>query len=65
MIFAIAFFLLALFYLGKTNIFSLQVPLVLSRIIMVVYSLFLGYAIIGNIFFTKSKKEKYVKLFER
>ena len=30
------------------------------RAILVVYSLFLAYAIIGNGFLTKSKKEKYV-----
>lgn len=61
-ILAIVFLLLALFYLGKTNMIFLNVPLILSRVIMVVYSLFLGYAIIGNIFFTKSKKEKYLMI---
>ncbi len=37
-----------------------SIPNLISKIIMVIYTIFLGYAIIWNGFFTKSKKEKYL-----
>lgn len=52
------FSFLGLFYLGKGNIIYFSFPVLPSKIIMIIYSLFLVYAIIGNTFFTQSKKEK-------
>ncbi|MBD5548304.1 MAG: hypothetical protein HDQ97_13035 [Lachnospiraceae bacterium] len=56
------FLFLGLFYLGKSISIPFQFSEVPSKIIMIVYSLFLAYAIIGNIFFTKSKKEKVMMI---
>lgn len=50
------FLLVGVFYLGQS--IPVQFSEIPSRVIMIAYSLFLAYAIIGNIFFTKSKKEK-------
>ena len=47
------------FLQASGKISSLLNPLVL-RIILIVYTGFLAYAIIGNGFITKSKKEKYI-----
>lgn len=61
LVFALVFLFLGLLYLGKAyNIPFISV--ILSKIIMIVYTLFLAYAIIGNTFFTKSKKEKIVMI---
>lgn len=62
LVFALAFLLLGLFYLVKAIYIPLRFPEILSKIIMIAYSLFLAYAIIGNTFLTKSKKEKVVMI---
>lgn len=50
------FLFVGVLYLGKAILFQFsEIP---SKVIMIAYSLFLAYAIIGNIFFTKSRKEK-------
>ena len=50
------FLFVGVLYLGKAIFFQFsEIP---SKVIMIAYSLFLAYAIIGNIFFTKSRKEK-------
>lgn len=62
-IFAFVFLFLGVFYIGKVvPIPTIQFSAIMSKIIMILYSLFLAYAIIGNTFFTKSKKEKIVMI---
>ena len=61
-ILACIFLFLGLFYLGEASFISVHFSQALSKIIMIIYTLFLGYAIIGNIFFTQSKKEKIVMI---
>lgn len=62
LILAFVFLLLGLFYLGKAIYIPFKFSEVPSKIIMIVYSLFLAYATIGNAFFTKSRKEKIVMI---
>lgn len=59
---AFAFLLLGVFYIGKAVPIPLQFSDIISKIIMILYSLFLAYAVIGNTFLTKSKKEKIVMI---
>ncbi len=47
-------------YLQWGNILSIGFNSMFVKIIIIVNTLFLGYAIIGNGMLTKSKKEKYV-----
>lgn len=47
-------------YLGKTSYVSIPITGTISFISMLIYTAFLGYAILGNMFLTQSKKEKYV-----
>lgn len=61
-ILAITFLLLGSFYISKAVYVPFQISKTPSKIIMILYSLFLVYAIIGNTFFTKSKKEKLVMI---
>lgn len=61
-IFAFVFLFLGVFYIGKVVPIPIQFSTIMSKIIMILYSLFLAYAIIGNTFFTKSKKEKIVMI---
>ena len=61
-IFTLIFFFIGLFYISTMNFDHFQLSSILSRIIMIVYTVFLGYAIIGNIFFTHSKKEKMLMI---
>lgn len=61
-IFAFVFLFLGVFYIGKVVPIPIQFSAIMSKIIMILYSLFLAYAIIGNTFFTKSKKEKIVMI---
>lgn len=61
-IFACIFLLLGVCYIGKASLLSFQIPEVLLKIIMIIYTVFLAYAIIGNIFFTYSQKEKIVMI---
>ncbi len=62
LVFALVFLFLGLFYLSKAIYMSFIFPEAFSKIIMIAYSLFLAYAIVGNTFFTKSKKEKTVMI---
>lgn len=62
LVFALIFLFLGLFYFSIAVNMLFKLSEIPSRIIMTVYSLFLAYAIIGNIFFTKSKKEKVVMI---
>ncbi len=59
---AFAFWFLGVFYIGKVVPMPFQFSDSMSKIIMILYSLFLAYAVIGNTFFTKSKKEKIVMI---
>lgn len=61
-IFAFIFLFLGLFYISTAIYVPFQISKTASKIIMILYSLFLAYAIIGNIFFTKSRKEKFVMI---
>ncbi len=61
-ILAFVFSFLGVFYIGKAVPIPFQFSDIMSKIIMILYSLFLLYAIIGNTFFTKSKKEKIVMI---
>lgn len=54
------FLFVGVFYLGKA--IPIQFSEIPSKVLMITYSLFLAYAIIGNIFFTKSRKEKAVMI---
>ena len=58
LVFAFVFSFLGLFYWGKSISIPFQFSEVPSKIIMIVYSLFLAYAIIGNIFLQKARKKK-------
>lgn len=62
LVFALVFLFLGVFYLGKAAYIPFKLSVIPSKIVMIVYSLFLAYAIIGNTFFTKSKKEKVVMI---
>lgn len=59
---AFVFLFLGVFYIGKVVFIPFHFSDIISKIIMILYSLFLGYAIIGNTFFTNSKKEKIVMI---
>ncbi len=60
---ACVFFFIGLLYLREAGIFAVNViSRRITKIIMTFYTLFLGYAIFGNIFFTKSRKEKMVMI---
>lgn len=61
-IIACVFLFIGLFYLGKAGLISFYFSPLFSKGIMIAYTAFLAYAIIGNIFFTKSKKEKIVMI---
>ena len=61
-IFGAIFLFLGLVYLGKADVISFGFLPMVSKGIMIIYTLFLGYAIVGNTFFTDSKKEKIVMI---
>lgn len=61
-LFMIIFTLLGVFYLFQGKIILVNINQVFAKIVMFSVCLFLGYAIIGNIFFTQSKKEKTVMI---
>ena len=61
-ILACFFFLLGICYIEKAGLISLQIPELLLKIIIIIYTVFLAYAIVGNTFFTQSKKEKIVMI---
>ncbi len=52
---AFAFWFLGVFYIGKAVPIPFQFSDIMSKIIMILYLLFLAYAVIGNTFFTKIK----------
>jgi hypothetical protein len=58
--FSCLFFVVGCSYLQKTEIILPIFNVTFVNILLVAYTLFLIYAIIGNGFITKSKKEKYV-----
>lgn len=57
-IFFCVFTVLGIVYMAQTQYLTLEIPKLIVKIIMILYSLFLGYAIVGNLCFTNSKKEK-------
>jgi hypothetical protein len=58
--FALIFFIVGMTYLQWGNILYIGFNSMLIKIIIIVNTFFLVYAIIGNGILTKSKKEKYV-----
>lgn len=58
----IMFVFIGILYLGSAGIISFQISDMPTKIIMIIYTAFLAYAIVGNIFLTNSKKEKYVMI---
>jgi cation transport ATPase len=60
LMFAVLFLFIAMLYFRNIDILEFDIPNLISEIIMVIYTVFLGYAIIGNSFWTKSKKERYL-----
>ena len=58
--FLFIFTMVGLLYLQKSEIINAIFNTVLTNVLLIVYTLSLAYAIIGNWFLTKSKKEKYV-----
>ncbi len=58
---ACIFLFLGLLYLNEVTAVSV-ISEKIVKIIMILYTLFLGYAVFGNIFFTKSRKEKIVMI---
>jgi hypothetical protein len=58
--FSILFTLIAIAYLQKGNVIDIGIPLTCINVILIINTLFLAYAIIGNGFLTKSRKERYV-----
>lgn len=58
--FTLIFIFVGICYLQRGNILSLGLSLGLVNTTIIVNTLFLAYAIIGNGILTKSKKEKYV-----
>ena len=59
-IFSLLFVLVGLSYLQYTNWFEIGFSNGFVNISLVLYTIFLGYAIIANGLLTKSKKEKYL-----
>lgn len=58
--FALIFTFIGLSYLQRGNVLSLGLNSNVLNVIIIINTLFLAYAIIGNGFLTKSNKEKYV-----
>lgn len=58
--FFLIFIFVSMAYLQWGNIFYIEFSPMLVRMIIIINTLFLAYAIIGNGMITKSKKEKYV-----
>lgn len=58
--FSFIFLLVGLAYLQRAGIISVIFNPTFVNTLLIIYTLFLAYAIIGNGFLTKSKKEKYV-----
>ena len=58
--FSCLFVIVGFSYLQKAEIIHPIFNVTFINILLVIYTLFLAYAIIGNGFLTKSKKEKYV-----
>lgn len=61
-LFALLFLSLGWFYLAQSKLITFYIPPLVSRMVMIIYSLFLAYAVIGNTFLTKSRKEKLVMI---
>jgi len=58
--FTVIFVIVGLALLQKTQIIMNIFPNSFINILLIAYTLFLGYAILGNGIITKNKKEKYV-----
>ncbi len=58
--FALIFTFIGLSYLQRGNVLSLGLNSGLLNVVIIINTLFLAYAVIGNGVLTKSKKEKYV-----
>ncbi|HBU11263.1 MAG TPA: hypothetical protein DEB31_00550, partial [Clostridiales bacterium] len=54
------FIIVGLSFMQVTGNMAMIFNMTFMRVILIIYTLFLAYAIIGNGFLTKSKKEKYV-----
>jgi cation transport ATPase len=59
-IFSILFLFVGLSFLQRINLFEIGFPNSFVSILLILYTIFLGYAIIANGLLTKSKKEKYL-----
>jgi len=57
--FSCLFIVVGFSYLQKAEIISPAFNALFVNVLLIVYTLFLAYAIIGNGFLTRSKKEKY------
>jgi hypothetical protein len=58
--FAFIFILVGMAYLQKGSVLNIGLNPIFVNILVIVNTLFLAYAIVGNGLLTKSKKEKYV-----
>ena len=58
--FSFLFIVIGLSYLQYTGIFKIGFSNSFVNILLIIYTIFMAYAIIGNGLLTKSKKEKYV-----
>ncbi|MDR2966990.1 MAG: hypothetical protein LBU74_03460 [Methanobacteriaceae archaeon] len=59
-IFSLLFLFTGLSYLQRIKFFEIGISNEIINISLVLYTIFLGYAIIANGLLTKSKKEKYL-----
>ena len=55
--FLVLFTFLGVIYLTQTSYLSVHMNEIIVKVLMILYTLFLAYAIVGNLFLTKSKKE--------
>ena len=58
--FSLIFAVVGVAFLHKANAIDGIFPSLITNILLAAYTLFLGFAVIGNGFITKSKKERYV-----
>ncbi len=54
------FIFVGLIYLQRGNIVNIGLSFLFVKVVIIIYTLFLAYAIIGNGVLTKSKKEKFI-----
>jgi hypothetical protein len=58
--FTLAFAFIGMVYLHKAKVLDIGIDPVLVNVILIINTLFLAYAVVGNGLLTKSKKEKYL-----